>query len=254
MPIVLTPEAQAALFATTTGDVFTWLTGWLPAIAADEGFATLKLKNMAGNMRCVLATQVAKVRTDAPGAPTLLAGFTPHSTSAEFFYTDTDIGLSTLVAGQTFIRFGVGHHVSAAGTGTADAALQVAMRQRGRLLAPWSGHLVAVSTTSQFTPITAWMPSASVEKFAVTYVLGSPTGNFRLNFAYRTAATSPEDPDAWTGTQVGNIASGSDNTGELTPATTNKMWIQIGVECLLSSVSAPGNGDVTALVGIRETV
>ena len=58
MPIVLTPEAQAALFATTTGDVFTWLTGWLPAIAA------------AGvRRRCMLGSRFSSGKPSAGAQP-----------------------------------------------------------------------------------------------------------------------------------------------------------------------------------------
>jgi hypothetical protein len=149
----LTPEVQRALFATSTTPTYQWL-DWMATIGMDDAFATLKLSNMVNNMRVVLATQVAEVRIDRPSAPVPLAGFTPHSADGDYYYSAGDIGVAALVAGQTFIRFGLSQTVSSApNTGRADANLQVASRQLGRLIAPWSGHLVATTTTSQFVPI-----------------------------------------------------------------------------------------------------
>jgi hypothetical protein len=214
---------------------------------------TLKLSNMVNNMRVVLATQVAEVRIDRPSAPVPLAGFTPHSADGDYYYSAGDIGVAALVAGQTFIRFGLSQTVSSApNTGRADANLQVASRQLGRLIAPWSGHLVATTTTSQFVPIARWMPAPSVVTFAGTYILTSVTGNFQMRLTYRTAATSPDNADAWASGFGSFIPSGEDNTGELTPTTTGKMWIQLGVEYSLSAGTTPGNADLMVLVGIRE--
>lgn len=257
MSIIQTPpEAEASVSALSTTATFTWLTGWLPAIAVDAGTLVLKVANLVNSMRLLPAYQLAEVRTDKPSAPTTFGGLTAVSSDNEYFYSASDLGLSSLTPGQTFFRVGVAHYVNTApNTGKADVALSFAYRQLGRLLAPWSGHLVAVSTTNQFVPITGWMPAMSVVKFAATYVVASLTGNFQVKLTYRTATTSPESPDAWDTTGLGSLVSANteDNSGELTPTTTGKMWIQLGLMYSLSSGSTPGQADVMVLPAVRES-
>ena len=116
------------------------------------------------------------------------------------------------------------------------------------------GHSpVAVSTTSQFIPITVWMPALAVAKFVGTIVVSSLTGAFRMVLTYRTAQASPDQAGAWDPTGLGTplTADGETNSGELTPTTTGKMWIQVGIKYELVSGSTPAQADVAVLVGVR---
>lgn len=247
-----TPEATANLTATSTTPTYTWLTGWMPAIGMDAATATLKLTNMANAMRVQPCYQLAYTRTDKPSAPALVAQ-TVYSTDNEYFISATDYALSGVTPGQTYIRFGVAGKVNTSpNTGTCDVALQVFTLSFGMLLPPWTGHVVATDSTQVFIPVSGWLPTLGVLKFEGTVVVSDLTGSWTMKLTYRTATASPESPDAWNTTGLGSAinANGESNTGELTPTTTGKAWIQAGFYCQTSS--GVGQADVSVVLGVRE--
>lgn len=245
------PEVTAAISATTTTDVFTWLTGWIPAIAIDDAMATLKIANAVNTIRVQPVVQFAVIRIDKPSAPTTVGSV--QSNDGEYFVSASDYNIGASAPGNTFVRFGVAHHVNTApNTGRADVAFQLSFRQKGRLLTPWSAHLVATSATKQFIPISGWMTGLDAVKVEGTIVVTDLTGSLELKLTYRTATASPESPDAWDTTGLGSpINSNSENnTGELTPTTTSKMWVQFGLYYDVTAGSL-GQADVFVLLGIR---
>ena len=243
--------AQQHLVATSTTDTLVWFTDWMSAVALDDCVAVLKLANVSGNFRAQPAVQTAGVRGDKPDAGSVVGS--QQTTTGEYFYSVSDFDIDALTVAKTLVRFGVACDISSSpGLGQADVSLELALRQCGKLLAPWSGHLVATSSDDQFVPITEWLPALGVVAFQGTLVISSLTGSFRILLTYRTATASPELPGAWDPTGRGSAytADGEVNTGELTPTTTGKMWIQLGIRYDLTSGTL-GQADVAALIGVR---
>ncbi len=253
--LTLLPEVTISVSGNSTSQyVYYWLTSWIPCIAMDLALATLKLNNCAGNVQVTPVLQFAAVRPDKPSAPTTLAGLSPYTTDDEYLVTAASYDIATAAAGNTYVRFGVACKVSSAGQGVADVAFQPSYVQFGRLLAPWSGHLVATSTTSVFIPIGPWIPALGISAFEAAIVIGDKTGNFQLDVVYRSAATSPEEPDAWSAgiLTAALSADGETNSGERTVTLTSKMWVQPGLVYKLSSGTTVGQADVTVLLGVRQ--
>lgn len=245
------PPAHHHVEATSTTAVCTYLTDWLPGIAMDAATATLKLANTSGSISVQACIQMAIARTDEPSAPSTVG--TAQTTNVEYYISAPTFDLATVVPGNAFIRFGVSYKVTTTpNQGQADVIREVAYRQCGVFLPPWRDHLVAVSTTRQFVPVTGWLPALGVLKIEGAVVVSSVTGNFVAIFTYRTAEASPDLPSAWDTTGIGSAFNGGEqNTGELPVTTTGMMWVQIGVMYYLSSGSTPGNADLSVLLGIR---
>lgn len=253
--VTVLPAIQKHLVATSGTDCVEYFSDWMPAIAMDAATAALKLRNVTGYFRATVVVQTAEVRTDIPNTPTLIGAITGQTVDGETFFSAATFDLATLTTGQTYVRFGVAYDVSTTPSfGQADVTLQVAFRQCGSLGKAWSGQLVARSSDACFVPIGAWQPAMGVVKLEGTIAISGLTGAFELSLAYRTAATSIESPDAWITTGMGSALTTADetNTGELTPTTTGKMWIQPGLKYDLASGTF-GQADVTVLLGIRSS-
>lgn len=253
--VTVLPAVQKHLVATSGTDSYEYFTDWMPAIAMDAATATLKLRNLAGYFRATPVVQTADVRTDIPNAPTLIGALANQAANGEFFISASTFDLATLTTGKTYVRFGVAFDVSTTPSlGQADVTLQVSYRQCGSLGKAWSGHVVARSTDACFVPIGGWLPAMGVVKLEGTIAISGLSGPLELLLAYRTAETSIESPDAWITTGMGSAltSAGETNTGELTPTTTGKMWIQPGLKYDLTSGTF-GQADVTVLLGIRSS-
>lgn len=251
----VTPAVQKHLESVNATDSVTWFFDWMPAIAMDEAFAILKMWNTINNFRASLVVQTAAVRTDKPDAPTLIGSLVNQAADDEYFFTAAAIDLATLVAGKTYVRFGVAHDMSTGSSvGQSDVTLQLSYRQCGSLQAPWVGHLIATSSTNQFTPISGWLPAQSVLKVTGTIAFTSLTGALRIVLTYRTALATPELPDAWNTTGLGTpiTTAGFTNTTELPVSLSDKMWVQIGVMYWLNSGTL-GQADLMILLGIRSS-
>lgn len=255
--IITTPEYSTSVSALVTTDTFTWLTPFMPCIAMDQAIGTLKLLNMVGAMRITPAVQYAVTRTDTPSAPTTKGS--TYSSDNEYFISVSDWDVGTDAPGNAYVRFGIAQHVnSVPNTGRADASLQVCIRQHGTPLEPWTGHLVTTSSTVEiFVPTSDWMPALAAYAYEAVVIARGFTGLFTMQLTYRTAATSPENPDAWNPmmTALGSLINspGETNSGELNPTLTNKMWVQFGIVYVLSGGSTPGQADVTILPAVRST-
>ncbi len=255
------PPVQKHLVTTSTTDVYEWFTEWMPAIGLDESTIVMKIAELTGNFRATPCVQTAMVRTDKPNAPVVLTGGPITSSVGTFFGTTTFPGgvtIASTTAGQTFVRFGVMYDLSSApSTGQADVTLQVTVKQCGRLLAPWSGHVVATTTNKVFQPITPWLAGLGAVEVEGTFVLNG-LANIDLRLTYRTADTSPEDPNAWNATGVGTTYTGTtdieDNDGEQSLTVSGAMWVQVGFWYTLTSGGTPfGQADVNILLGIRSS-
>lgn len=248
----LLPQVQHHLDAWSTTAVINWFTPWQAAVAMDAAAATMKIANTSGGISLQVYVQLAESRIDKPSAA--IAVGTGQTTDIEYYISAADFDLATVVPGNAFIRFGVGHKIT--GTpptqGQADVTLEVTYQQCGMFLPAWANHLVAVSTTKQFIPISGWMPALGVVKIGGVVVATGRTGNIVAILTFRVAETSTELPDPWDDTGIGSVFSnGEQNTDEIPVTTTGNMWVQIGVMYFLSSGTTPGNLDLSILLGIR---
>ena len=137
--------------------------------------------------------------------------------------------------------------------GQADVTVAFAVRQCGSLQPNVNVHLVATTSDSHVVPISGWMSTLGVVAVEGTFVITGVTGAISVKLTYRTATTSPEQPDAWNTTGLGSAYTSAteDNTGELTPTTTDKALIQFGL--LFSTSSTFGQADVLVALGLRSS-
>jgi hypothetical protein len=231
-----------------------WFTGWMPAMAMDAANSVIKIRNIANAFRVQAAYQTAVFRTDRPDTPATCGS--QFNTNSENLVDEADYNLSAVTPGKTWIRFGVAVDVSSAPNfGVGDVTFQLAYRQLGILLPKWTGHLVSTSDTYPiYVPITDWLAALGVVSAEAALGLSSLTGLIQIYPAWRYALASPELPAAWAVLPgAGPYSTDGDtyNTGELAVATAGEMWVQLGLKCVLSSGSNPGQVDITALVGIR---
>jgi len=254
--ITVLPEVNQAVSATSSSYVYFWLTRYIACMGMDMAQSTIKVANITGNLQVTPFVQFAEVRPDKPRAPGGIPSVTPTviSTNSENIVPASDYAMAAAAAGNTYARFGVGCKVSSGSLGTADVAFQLSFLQLGMLLTPWSGHLVATSTTTIFIPIAAWMPALNVKAFEATIVMSDITGLCAVDLVYRTAAKSTEDPDAWSAgiLTAALTANGETNSGERTVSLTGKMWVQPGLMYKLTSGTTPGQVDISVLLGVRQ--
>lgn len=252
------PEVNQVVFATSNNYVYFWLTRYISCMAMDAAQATIKVTNIAGsNLQITPFVQFAEVRPDKPRAPAGIPTVTPTiiSTNTENVVTAANYAMAAAAAGNTYVRFGVGAKVSSGSFGQADVAFQLSFLQLGLLLAPWTGHLIATSTTALYIPIGPWMPALNITAFEATTIISNLTGLAVVDLVYRTADTSPEEPNAWSAgiSPLGALsANGQTNSGEATVSLTGKMWVQPGLVYKLSSGTTAGQMDITVLLGVRE--
>jgi hypothetical protein len=221
------------------------------AIAMDAAAAILKMANLAGNFRATPVVQTAAVRTDKPDSASGIGTLSNQAASGEYYFDAADFSLSALTAAKTFVRFGLLYDVSSVGQGQADVQLEVWYRQCGYLLAPVSVHVVATDAQLRYLPLSGWLPALGVVKVEGTIVISSLTDDLTAQLTFRTAETSPEDPDDWDDTGIGTPRSANieENTGELTVNTNGKGLIQIGL--MYSSSGSFGQADIAVALGIR---
>ena len=253
--VTLLPEVNVAVSGnSTTTYVNYWLTGWMPCIAMDSALSTLKIVNCVNNVEVVAAVQFATCRIDKPSAPTEVG--TVRTSDNEYQTSTTDYGIAATAPGNTYVRFGVACKVSQAGQGRADVAFQLSFVQRGTLIAPWTGHLLAPGPTKIFVPVSGWLPAIGVVKVRATITIGDIANNLQLVLTTRVASTSPEAPDAWdpTGLITALAANGeTTSTAEITvAAAAGKAWLQFGLWHNQSTGTNVGQADVTVLLGIRQ--
>ena len=123
----------------------------------------------------------------------------------------------------------------------------------GSVLGTATLALSTLTTTDAFAPVTGFVPALHAAKVKAALVVASLSGNFQCRLCYRVATTSREEPGSWSTTfDQWRSASGEYNTGDLTPASANEMWIQFGVQYSLSSGSALGQATVTTTVTGRK--
>lgn len=254
--ITVLPEVNVAVSATSSTYVYFWLTRYISCMAMDAVQSTIKVANLSGNLQITPFVQLAAVRPDKPSAPAGVPAVTPTviSTTSENIIPAADYAMSGLAPGYTYARFGVGCKVSSGSQGTADLAFQLSFLQLGMLLAPWTGHLVASSTTPVFVPISAWMPALGITAFEATMVIGDLTGLCIVDLVYRTAEKSIENPDAWSAgiLNAALSANGETNSLERSVTLTGKMWVQAGLVYKLTSGSTVGQMDINVLLGVRQ--
>jgi hypothetical protein len=249
--IQLSSESTRRLNTNSTTQRFEYLTEWMPAVGMDYVRCVYKVKGSSGaqDLNIQPAYQVAAVRTNSPDAPTTYG--TGYSGNGEWVTANTDISAGT--ASYQYIRFGLAYKAAAAGDAQADVTMQVCAEVYGKIVATKTLSLVAPDTADRyFTPISGWLPSSMVTKVKAALVVAQPSANFKAALAYQLAATSVENPGAWSmaGSEYGT---GERNTGEqaVTYATPQEMWIRLGVKCVMDA-GVNGSGVVTVSAGIRK--
>lgn len=243
-----TPEIQLTLTSSVATLAYAPFTEWIPCIGLDTVTAVLKARGMSNTLHWQLAVQTASVRTDLPDA---WATLDVLQTTGAGERCSGSVTVNT--AGKFFVRFGVAYKSSVGGTlAQADVALQAAYDACGRVVGGGQAHLVATDTNTRFEPVTGWVPShqaGKVEAALVATAFGGASFQYRL--AQQQAATSPEQPGAWSVLEAGWTTSASErNTGELALSFTNVMWVRFGIAYTLSAGTF-GECVVTSLVGVR---
>lgn len=254
--VKLLPEVTMTVMGTSTTQYqYFWFTGFMSCIAMDAVLSSVKITNIAGGCQITPFVQFAAVRPDAPSAPAGIPAVTPTNwtTNGEKIVTVANYAMASAANGNTYVRFGVGVLVTAAGTGVADVTFQLSYLQLGKLLPPWSGHLSATSTTAIITPITGWMSALNISAVEAAIVMGDRGNSYAVDLVYRTAAASEETPDAWSsGVLAAAIAAnGETNSTERAISPGSKMLIQFGLSSVITSGN-PGQADLMVLLGIRQ--
>jgi hypothetical protein len=149
---------------------------------------------------------------------------------------------------------GVAYSATSATVGQSDVFFQASLTRCGRSLAAHAVTLSTYSMTSGYYPLTGWLSTLEVELIKAALVCTGLIGSFRFRLAYRTATTSPENPNAWS-TAFGTEVSANGETPEPDATLANvggAMWVQIGIQYYLSAGSALGQATVgVALAGRR---
>ncbi|MFH1463435.1 MAG: hypothetical protein ABIO70_03525 [Pseudomonadota bacterium] len=224
----LTPEYSANL--STNDDTFVqyrWFTDWITCAGLSNVRATIKRINADNSFSVRFAFQIAKVRTNDPGSPTVLAGDAYHSGNGESCTDDLD--LSTYADDGFFVRFGVAYKLTeGSGYASADVYFQVAYGLKGSVIGKGSQQVLAPDSTYRYLLISDWVPALSAVKFQVAYVVSDASADFYTRLAYQTAATSIEEPGAWTtdGTEAGDDREVCE---QVSISTSNKMWVRFAI-------------------------
>lgn len=251
----LTPPVQQSLTAQPNTAAFAWFKGWAPCTGLASFRAVLKVKAVTGNFRAQVVAQFAAVRPDEPDTTAVSYG-SAQSGAGEICVDAGDV-LST-AATKFFVRYGVKYDLSTGSTpATADVELQVSEDTCGQVLGALTEQLVATSDTKLFLAISGWVPAIQAKKIKATVLVTSLGGNFKWRLTYRTAQTSKESPSAWDAnwdlTNNPERDAGEFDTGELTPSTDGKMWVQVGIMYYLSAnYTGPGQASVTTAVAVRK--
>lgn len=250
----LTSVIQKALDAQANLDGLAWFTGWIPCTGLDRFTAILRNRGVNGFFRSQIVAQFAAVRTDEPDAP--IAYGSTQDGAGERCIESGDI--SSTASTKFYVRFGVKYTVSqGTAPARADVELQVAYDMCGQVVGAFDEQLVATSDTKVFVALTPWLPSLHAAKMKAAVVVNSLSGNFKWRLTYRTATASVQAAHAWEANwdPTNNVERGATeiNTGQLTPSTSGKMWVQFGIMIYLSSgYTGPGQASVQASVAVRK--
>ncbi len=240
---------QRSLSAQPTIAQTEWFSAWMPCTGLKTVTAVLKNRAVTGSFRAQVVLQWAEIRTDKP-FDTLTTVGAALSDAGEACVTSGD--LSSTAGTKYYVRFGVKYDVHTGTNGAAaDVELQMAYDICGQISGVWSGQLVATTATNLFQAVGPWMPALSAAKMKGIASVTSLTGDLQWRLAYRTATTSKEVADAWVTNWDTFRTSGEVNTGELTPTTTGKMWVQPGILYNLSGATA-GQASFSVSVAVRK--
>lgn len=242
---------QKTLNAVSVGFSVEWFIDWLPAIGLDD--ITVVLRAMAAtseHFQARVVYQTADVRTNNPNTP-ITFGDLKTSTGNEIQYCKSD-SVATDTVDAAFIRFGVQYNFEAGYSACrADVELEVSYSQCGNMIASVSTQLNTATTTSQYLPLTNFMPGIIASKVKLACIVVDRSGDFQWRPVYRLAEYTKEEPGSWTDLSTGWYDADEEfNTGELVPTIVDKMYIQFGIEYCLSSTT-PGQVSIAVAVGIR---
>lgn len=234
--------------ATTTVAVY-FLTGWMPAVGLDLIKGVLRIRNVTGNFQAQPCYQLAAVRTDKPEAPVLLGSL---AGAGENCSGESDISADTI--DMMYIRFGVGYALSSGSTlGGGDVTLDASMLACGRIVGTFTNTFPVMSSAGSVVyPIAGFLSALEVSAWKIGVIVSGLTGNAQWRFTSRTATTSKEAPNAWSTTEsYRNTDNVEVNTGEITMSIGSHMYVQPGIEVILSSGSTPAQVTLTVTVGVR---
>lgn len=187
------------------------------------------------------------LREDDPGAITAL-----DTLRGAGEWTPGSISVSAQTGSAWMCRFGYAYALSA-GTalGQADTSLEVHYTATGLDVGTRTLSLMATVAQNAFVEITGWIPTAWAAKVKSALIARSLTGNLGFRLCFRLAATSPEDPGAWSTAFDTNRGAGEACTGELTPTFTTESWIQFGIQYYLTGGVTPGSVNLTVSTAVR---
>jgi hypothetical protein len=222
----------------------------MPATGLDTIIAVMLFSDLIGNFQGQIAIQTANVRPEMPNAPSLLGSVqsstTPYCTGA--------ISVASSTAGAMWVRFGVAYNLSSGSSlGSADVTLIVSDDRCGQVAGNATNTLHTTSTrTNTYVAVTGWIPAIMANKVKAALVATALQGPIQWRLAMRTATTAPELPNAWSTTfDTWRTTAAEICTGELSTSITGDMWVQFGIQYILSSGSF-GNVIVAATVAVRK--
>lgn len=243
----LSPVKSETITTALAGFSYKAMTPWYVSLGLGPVTAVLKARAAEGTPIWQLAVQYAATRTDKPDAWGVLDQTT--SGAGERCTGPESLGNSA----KFFTRFGVAVKSSAGGTlAEADITEQVAMNACGSVIGMSEFHAVAVDANTRYEPVTGWVPTSAVATIMAAIVCSGVSGTgLQWRLAYQKAATSTEEPGAWTNLQAGFTAGADEvNTGELTPSYSGEMWVRIGIGYSVSSGSF-GEGMISTVVASK---
>lgn len=208
----------------------------------------------ASDLYSRIGIQTASVRDEEPDAwSTIMNGGSPlleiHGGATAGCPGTFDI--SSYTNGKMRVRFGVGTKMTSAGApASADVGAILHVGSCGRMIATWSGQVLATSTTPIFIPIGGFVSGLLAEVLKGTIALTAIGTNVQVRLAYRLAPLFQRVPGSWNAigpTYDGTTTEGC--TNELTPTVSTNMWLQPGISVSLSTGSTPAAAYVEVLLG-----
>lgn len=163
-----------------------------------------------------------------------------------------DVDIATALADKMYARFGVGTKMTATGApAMADVGLAISALAAGRVVANWTGTVVATSSTALFTPISEFEAATRIASFLGTLQAFSPGANVEVKLAWRTAEWSTGQVGSWNVFGSGVSSGTPDRVITHTPSLGNNFFVQLGVAAALTGgATTPVSTQVRAVVGL----
>jgi hypothetical protein len=247
-----TPYIEKRVVVRETSTQYEFFTGWFLATGVDSIRAAIKQDDTSGLVQTQLCIQVAANRPDLPGTITTFG-----SMSSSAAYSTGDASVTSALATQQWFRVGVAYKLSSAtGLPGVNIGLEAHWQQLGSLIETRRISVETNTTSARYVAVTDWFPRKFASKVKVAFDVNGSGTTLQYQVALQTATHSVQLPGSWdtTGFTANTYPAGGPteyNTGEVTPASSNDMWIRVGVLYQLSAGSSQTYGFITATTSIR---